>query len=204
MIQSDTTKAMPPPDYSDCAIDDARRRLYGTVLIVVVTSQVFGCAGLAAGVSVGALLAQDMLDHQRALAVFADHDGVGRAALSPRLGLQVLPRPVRRAAKSVPSAGPRPSRWACTAPQGQGSRPAAALGSIQSRAHQVRWAWVSRPRQRRRPTPQGPSLRPVVLDWAPLGFGAPGGTWGRGAAVAWSRVGLQRSLMGVLPPSTLQ
>lgn len=48
-------------DYAEWATDDARRRLHRRILVVVVTSQVFGGAGLAAGVTVGALLAQDML-----------------------------------------------------------------------------------------------------------------------------------------------
>lgn len=47
--------------YAEWATEDARRRLHRRVLIVVVTSQIFGGAGLAAGVTVGALLAQDML-----------------------------------------------------------------------------------------------------------------------------------------------
>ena len=41
--------------------DDRRHALYRRSLAVVVVSQVFGGAGLAAGVTVGALLAQDML-----------------------------------------------------------------------------------------------------------------------------------------------
>ncbi|MGI5292041.1 MFS transporter [Nonomuraea polychroma] len=41
--------------------DDARRRLHLRALVVVVISQIFGGAGLAAGATVGALLAQDML-----------------------------------------------------------------------------------------------------------------------------------------------
>src|SRR4051812_12433227 len=40
---------------------DAQHALYRRSLIVVVCSQVFGGAGLAAGVTVGALLAQQML-----------------------------------------------------------------------------------------------------------------------------------------------
>ena len=40
---------------------DDQHRLYKNSLTVVVVSQVFGGAGLAAGVTVGALLAQDML-----------------------------------------------------------------------------------------------------------------------------------------------
>ena len=43
------------------ANDDARRGLQRRVLVVVMASQVLGGAGLAAGITVGALLAQDML-----------------------------------------------------------------------------------------------------------------------------------------------
>lgn len=55
------TEATPAQEYAEWATDDARRRLHRKVLVVVVVSQVFGGAGLAAGVTVGALLAQDML-----------------------------------------------------------------------------------------------------------------------------------------------
>lgn len=48
-----TTTTTPPAD--------DQHRLYKRSLTVVVISQVFGGAGLAAGVAVGALLAQDML-----------------------------------------------------------------------------------------------------------------------------------------------
>ncbi|WP_195575222.1 MFS transporter [Paenibacillus sp. 1001270B_150601_E10] len=41
--------------------EEAQRRLYKRTLYIVVLSQIFGGAGLAAGVTVGALLAQDML-----------------------------------------------------------------------------------------------------------------------------------------------
>ncbi|HBZ81227.1 MULTISPECIES: MFS transporter [Brevibacillus] len=46
-----------------CFIDSSheRQRLYKRTLLIVVISQIFGGAGLAAGVTVGALLAQDML-----------------------------------------------------------------------------------------------------------------------------------------------
>lgn len=54
-------ETMSPRTRPDPGTDDVRRRLYRKVLIVVVVSQVFGGAGLAAGVTVGALLAQDML-----------------------------------------------------------------------------------------------------------------------------------------------
>ncbi|MFX3634749.1 MAG: MFS transporter [Candidatus Pristimantibacillus sp.] len=40
---------------------EKKRRLYKRTLIIVVISQIFGGAGLAAGVTVGALLAQDMI-----------------------------------------------------------------------------------------------------------------------------------------------
>lgn len=59
MTQPDTTS--PPPASTHWVADETRRR-HRRVLVVVVISQVFGGAGLAAGVTVGALLAQDMLD----------------------------------------------------------------------------------------------------------------------------------------------
>lgn len=40
---------------------EKRRKLYKRTLLIVVISQIFGGAGLAAGITVGALLAQDML-----------------------------------------------------------------------------------------------------------------------------------------------
>lgn len=40
---------------------DKQRKLYRRTLITVIFSQIFGGAGLAAGVTVGAILAQDML-----------------------------------------------------------------------------------------------------------------------------------------------
>ncbi|WP_103109581.1 MFS transporter [Brevibacillus reuszeri] len=40
---------------------DSQKKLYKRTLLIVVISQIFGGAGLAAGVTVGALLAQDML-----------------------------------------------------------------------------------------------------------------------------------------------
>lgn len=42
--------------------DSAREKLYKRTLTVVVMSQIFGGAGLAAGITVGALIAQDMLE----------------------------------------------------------------------------------------------------------------------------------------------
>ncbi|MBS4205032.1 MFS transporter [Lederbergia citrea] len=51
------------PDWLRNYIDspEKQRQLYRRTLIIVVMSQIFGGAGLAAGVTVGALLAQDML-----------------------------------------------------------------------------------------------------------------------------------------------
>ncbi len=40
---------------------EMQEKLYKRTLIVVVISQIFGGAGLAAGITVGALIAQDML-----------------------------------------------------------------------------------------------------------------------------------------------
>ncbi|MET3697726.1 sugar phosphate permease [Bacillus oleivorans] len=51
------------PDWIQSYIDDKekQKKLYKRTLIIVVLSQIFGGAGLAAGITVGALLAQDML-----------------------------------------------------------------------------------------------------------------------------------------------
>src|SRR5690625_5277754 len=46
-------------DYID--YPDKQKQLYKRTLIVVVISQIFGGAGLAAGITVGALLAEEML-----------------------------------------------------------------------------------------------------------------------------------------------
>ncbi|OWA37299.1 MFS transporter [Saccharibacillus sp. O16] len=79
---------------------EKQRRLYKRTLITVIASQIFGGAGLAAGITVGALLAQDMLGSEQvtglptalftlgsALAAF----WVGRAAqrLGRRAGLGI-------------------------------------------------------------------------------------------------------------------
>ncbi|MGM0879658.1 MAG: MFS transporter [Bacillota bacterium] len=47
--------------FRDYDSPNIQRRLYKRTLIIVVISQIFGGAGLAAGVTVGALLAQDMM-----------------------------------------------------------------------------------------------------------------------------------------------
>ena len=51
------------PDWLQSYLDhpEKQRQLYRRTLIIVVISQIFGGAGLAAGITVGALLAQDML-----------------------------------------------------------------------------------------------------------------------------------------------
>ena len=43
---------------------EAQQKLYKRSLLVVVMSQIFGGAGLAAGITVGALIARDMLGMQ--------------------------------------------------------------------------------------------------------------------------------------------
>jgi len=75
------------------AAPGTRDRLYRRTLISVVVSQIFGGAGLAAGVTVGALLAQDMLGTDRFAGVPASLFTLGSAGaallvgrLSQRLG----------------------------------------------------------------------------------------------------------------------
>lgn len=75
---------------------DERQRLYRRTLRVVVASQVFGGAGLAAGVTVGALLAEDMLGTDRFAGLPSGVFTLGSAAaalvvgrLSQRLGRRV-------------------------------------------------------------------------------------------------------------------
>ncbi len=75
---------------------EARHALYRRSLAVVVVSQVFGGAGLAAGVTVGALLAQDMLGGEGAAGLPAALFTLGSAvaafsvgALSQRSGRRV-------------------------------------------------------------------------------------------------------------------
>jgi hypothetical protein len=50
VTKPDLTDVTAAERYADWATDDARRRLHRRVLIVVVTSQIFGGTGLAAGV----------------------------------------------------------------------------------------------------------------------------------------------------------
>lgn len=59
----DSTALKNKPVWLQSYIDspEKQRQLYRRTLIIVVISQIFGGAGLAAGVTVGALLAQDML-----------------------------------------------------------------------------------------------------------------------------------------------
>lgn len=52
-----------PPAWLQSYVDSPtkQQQLYKRTLIIIVLSQIFGGAGLAAGITVGALLAQDML-----------------------------------------------------------------------------------------------------------------------------------------------
>lgn len=61
--KSDHSDALSQPDWLQSYIADPekQRKLYQRTLVIVVISQIFGGAGLAAGITVGALLAQDML-----------------------------------------------------------------------------------------------------------------------------------------------
>ncbi|WP_108672340.1 MFS transporter [Peribacillus acanthi] len=63
MSHSDKEIAGAHPVWLQSLIDspDMQRKLYQRTLLIVVISQIFGGAGLAAGITVGALLAQDML-----------------------------------------------------------------------------------------------------------------------------------------------
>jgi MFS family permease len=60
---SDSTSISKEPAWLQSYIDspDKQRQLYRKTLIIVILSQIFGGAGLAAGITVGALLAQNML-----------------------------------------------------------------------------------------------------------------------------------------------
>ncbi|MGG1675249.1 MFS transporter [Neobacillus sp. NRS-1170] len=65
---ADESKALEShPAWLQIYIDspEKQRQLYKRTLIIVVISQIFGGAGLAAGITVGALLAQDMLGSDR-------------------------------------------------------------------------------------------------------------------------------------------
>lgn len=75
---------------------EKQRQLYKKTLIVVIASQIFGGAGLAAGITVGALLAQDMLGTDSYAGLPAALFTLGSAAaalsvgrLSQRLGRRV-------------------------------------------------------------------------------------------------------------------
>lgn len=75
------------------ACTDKQQKLYKRTLIIVVISQIFGGAGLAAGVTVGALLAQDMLGSENLAGIPAALLTLGSAVaaflvgrLSQRLG----------------------------------------------------------------------------------------------------------------------
>ncbi|WP_028612542.1 MFS transporter [Paenibacillus harenae] len=65
---------------------DMRQKLYKRSLLIVVISQIFGGAGLAAGVTVGALLAQDMLGKESYAGVPAALFTLGSAAAALLVG----------------------------------------------------------------------------------------------------------------------
>ena len=64
---NDSNALAPQPAWLEKYIDSPQNReqLYRRTLMIVVISQIFGGAGLAAGITVGALLAQDMLGTDR-------------------------------------------------------------------------------------------------------------------------------------------
>lgn len=64
-----------------------QKRLYKRTLVIVVISQIFGGAGLAAGVTVGALLAQDMLGTDRFAGIPAALFTLGSAVTALLVGL---------------------------------------------------------------------------------------------------------------------
>lgn len=65
---------------------DMQKKLYKRTLLIVVISQLFGGAGLAAGVTVGALLAQDMLGADRLAGVPAALFTLGSAVAALLVG----------------------------------------------------------------------------------------------------------------------
>ncbi|MFU1793872.1 MFS transporter [Paenibacillus azoreducens] len=65
---------------------DLQRKLYRRSLLIVVISQIFGGAGLAAGVTVGALLAQDMLGTESLTGIPAALLTLGSAAAALLVG----------------------------------------------------------------------------------------------------------------------
>lgn len=65
---------------------DKQRKLYRRTLITVIFSQIFGGAGLAAGVTVGALLAQDMLGTDKFTGIPAALFTLGSAAAALLVG----------------------------------------------------------------------------------------------------------------------
>ncbi|MGW8425039.1 MFS transporter [Peribacillus simplex] len=63
VVQDSVKKSDVQPDWLQVYIcsSEKQKQLYKRTLIVVIISQIFGGAGLAAGITVGALIAQDML-----------------------------------------------------------------------------------------------------------------------------------------------
>ncbi|MFJ7726779.1 MFS transporter [Neobacillus sp. NPDC097160] len=76
------------PDWLNSYIDspEKQKQLYRRTLLVVVISQIFGGAGLAAGITVGALIAQDMLGTDRFAGVPTALFTLGSAAAAYLVG----------------------------------------------------------------------------------------------------------------------
>ena len=88
--------AAPTTSHVDAYSAEDRERLYRRSLTVVVVSQVFGGAGLAAGVTVGALLAQDMLGSESLTGVPVALFTIGSAGAALLIG-RISQRSGRRA-----------------------------------------------------------------------------------------------------------
>ncbi|QYR23097.1 MFS transporter [Paenibacillus sp. sptzw28] len=89
----DKIKSLPSQLNDYVESPEKQRHLYKRTMIIVIASQIFGGAGLAAGITVGALLAQDMLGTDSYAGVPAALTTLGSAAaallvgrLSQRLG----------------------------------------------------------------------------------------------------------------------
>ncbi|MCC3373631.1 MFS transporter [Cohnella sp. REN36] len=87
------SKFLPDPIEEYAANPEKQRQLYKRTMIIVMVSQIFGGAGLAAGITVGALLAQEMLGTDNYAGVPSALFTLGSAAaalfvgrLSQRLG----------------------------------------------------------------------------------------------------------------------
>ncbi|CAM3657715.1 hypothetical protein MALU111345_16470 [Marinicrinis lubricantis] len=84
MVHEPQTKSNEIRHYIDS--NDMQRKLYKRSLFIVVLSQIFGGAGLAAGVTVGALLAQEMLGEESLAGVPAASFTLGSAVAALLVG----------------------------------------------------------------------------------------------------------------------